>query len=241
MKKSVMSVLLAVVLALTLSSCSDRNRLIKELYHELEQKTGENQEIRDELEEYTQGYTEISKRNETLEYERDAFLEENIELRADAGEYNEAEENFQEILETLLTVTGMYRDDLSDIAEYINRGGEFDPFDEGIQANHKAAMAVFIGEYVTQTTMSDAILWDPEPIMMIIYVWGMPADELHRPRLDNCTYYKVAFYQSLIYPYESEGSFAIPRGPHDGFIDWWLMEVEDTEEGARVNVFEPNA
>ena len=81
--KRIAPVILAAVIALSLAACSgtSKSELIKKLYNELEVKTEECNRLLENNEELELNLSSAEYWRESIQYERDAFLQENIEIR----------------------------------------------------------------------------------------------------------------------------------------------------------------
>lgn len=237
MRRLPVVIVLLAAMVLTLSACgADRNQLILEL----ESLTDRCNVLLSEKQILSSELALATRERDSLEYERDAFLEENLELRAEKKVLEEREANLEETIGIIFSLTNAYREDLADIEEYISACSDLPSFSSSISEAHKSVMHTYFKEYMENVTLNTLYLIDAEPILFILHVDVMQPDELHRPARENCTYYKVAFYQSLIDYTGQDTTSPVVRGFSDGLITHWLIEVEEGEKGPEVTVFEPN-
>jgi hypothetical protein len=237
MPRLFITAVLSVTMVLALSACGEDNT---ELIKELEAKTKECNTLLEEKQILSQELSGIMWEKDSMKYERDAFLEENLELRAEMKSIEEREQNLEATLGIIFSLTNAYREDLADIEEYIFTCMDLPSFAPGINDEHRNLMYLYFKDYMENIRLNTLIIPGAEPILFILHVDTMDSVDLHRPARENCTYYKVIFYQSLIDYTGQDTASPVIRGFWDGLITHWLVEVEDKETGPEVTIFEPN-
>lgn len=169
--------------------------------------------------------------------ELDANLKETHELQAELDSYKEREESYKTALGAMFTVTNEYREDLADIKKHIMNTEDLPAFSPSISESHRNVMYEYFTDRMEKITSDSPYMGNPQPIYFVLHVDTLKPYEVYRTKRDNCEYYDVTFYQSLIYPYDFDTISGIPRGLSDGLISHWLIEVENKVTGPEVTDF----
>ena len=172
--------------------------------------------------------------------ELELMKEEIHELKNEVEIYEESIEDYNVVLGAIYTVTDAYRQDLADIGKFIMDSDNLPTYSPEIPDIHQILMTNFFTDYTDDLIAKTEVHDNAEPIMFVLDVDTMNNRQLYREARDKCTYYKVAFYQSLVLPAQKEVISGIPRGYLDGLITYWIIEIEDMENGPAITLFEPN-
>ena len=132
MRRIIVSTALIVLLIFIFSGCEslEKDELIEELRTEIEAKTEELDRLDKELEDTTHDLS-------SMEYERDAFLEENVTLRAEKKMLEERIENYDAIMKENFNNYIQKRRNLGEFILYLNAIGATPYFDEEIKETHR--------------------------------------------------------------------------------------------------------
>lgn len=232
MKKKLFFVLLSLIACLLLTSCeeavnTDTNSEMENINTELQKLQSENQSVKLELQEIKSKYQSV-----TSELEQQ--IKENDKLKKELAQYKQTASR-----------NGLhYRDDIIMIINMLEETGsgfKFPIFNEDIPESHRTVLNDYLNNYKYTTINDSSITKEIEPIFQVFSVEKISDEELIWTTRENCYYYQVIFYQSLIPEHNYQENKDIIRGPFDGLIFWYVIEIEDTEGVYRVSNFGSNS
>jgi len=232
MRKKIVLIALAIVMIVAFSACNDDEaELIRKLYNELENKTEECTELLANNQKLTKQMNETKDEKNLLEYERNAFLEENLNLRYELGLANEQIENFRATMEANFNNYMQYRNNTDKVYKKLIELRSIPYFDESIKESHKQAMF----DYMFEPENGVIFLRDGDDYFTQFVNMPLHIKEATPVGPNTYRYFTEVLldYANIEYP----SQFLIPEENETHIYDVTYFEVLDTEEGPVVGYF----
>jgi len=224
MRRIIVSTALIVLLIFIFSGCEslEKDELIEDLRTEIEAKTEELDRLDRELEDTTHNLS-------SMEYERDAFMEENVTLRAEKNMLEERIENYDAIMKENFNNYIQKRRNLGEFILYLNEIGATPYFDEEIKETHREAIL----EYINVTGDGTFFVSDDEYTAFILSPIHVKSGTEVEPGFFMYQTVLLGDSSQIEYP----NQYIIPEESGSDFYDNVVFIVEEKESGAEVTYF----
>ena len=199
-----------------------KDELIKELEAEIEAKTGEVDQLKENL-------LDVIYDRDSMKYERDAFLDENINLRTERKHLETRIEIYDETLEGNFNNYVQNRRKLGELIIYLQEIEATPYFDQEIRDAHKGVMR----EYINGAGADMFFVSDDEYTEFILSPIHIKNGNEISPG--------IFMYQTVLLgsssPVEYPGQFSIPESEGSDFFDDVVFIVTETDSGPSVTYF----